>query len=692
MRKTYWILLLIPVIFFALLQASADVHPTVIVAGDENYPPYEFVDKNGAYKGFNIDVMKALSDELGVRVEIRPMPWQDALEALEAGKVDAIQGMTRSASREEKFSFTNALLQNAQVIFVRQGTDNIVELHDLKGSTIAIQSGDISEELVERIPEVQVIIYSNQEQAIRALLDGTVDAFVGNRLTGLYILQSLKQFDKIKIVGEPLYITEYCAATQKGNEVLLGLLNTGLGKLKQNGEYDRIYNKWFGETVTDRSILWKKLIIIVNSILVVVIIVISMVFYWNRSLKKIVDSRTSELAAVNQELYRQQERLEQSSRLRGKILESILDGIIAFSTEGEVLGANHAAKELLQIDKEESLTIESFKADSSFIYEGCLQAIQGSVWKKSLIWEKGSKGTINIECSIYPIKGPEEKVEGIIIVLHDYTERKLLNEAKEYDKLKTEFFANMSHEFRTPLSVILAAAQLLELKARGGTQQDIKDGIAKSITSIKQNVNRLSRLVNNIIDITKADTGFLQLQQKNQNIVSIIEDATMSVAALIENKGINIEFDTDVEEKMMACDAEKIERVILNLLSNSVKFTQKGGSIFVRIQDGEKHIRISVRDTGIGIPKDKQGLIFDRFRQVDKSISRVSEGSGIGLSLVKSLVELHGGSISVESTYGKGSVFEILLPVILLEDVDDKHVTEMLNTKKAEIEFSDIYF
>jgi signal transduction histidine kinase len=206
----------------------------------------------------------------------------------------------------------------------------------------------------------------------------------------------------------------------------------------------------------------------------------------------------------------------------------------------------------------------------------------------------------------------------------------------------------------------------------------------------------LLRLINNIIDIAKIESGFFEIHLTNCNIVSIVEDITLSVGEYIEGKGVALIFDTDVEEKLTACDPDKIERIILNLLSNAVKFTKPGGSISVNVFEREEAVEIIVSDTGIGIPKDMQELIFQRFRQVDTSLTKEQEGSGIGLSLVKSLVDMHGGNITVESEYGKGSKFIVRLPVKIL-DTEEKIGTNMDNrTKQAQIErlyieFSDIY-
>jgi signal transduction histidine kinase len=150
-----------------------------------------------------------------------------------------------------------------------------------------------------------------------------------------------------------------------------------------------------------------------------------------------------------------------------------------------------------------------------------------------------------------------------------------------------------------------------------------------------------------------------------------------------------------VEEKIIACDLDAIERIMLNLISNALKFTEPGGKIFVNIFDKEDRIIISVKDTGIGICQEKQGIIFERFVQGDKTITRKQQGSGIGLSLVKSLVKLHKGDISLKSKLGEGSEFIIELPVTLVEGSDKeaklKRMSYEDNIEKVQIEFSDIY-
>lgn len=272
----------------------------------------------------------------------------------------------------------------------------------------------------------------------------------------------------------------------------------------------------------------------------------------------------------------------------------------------------------------------------------------------------------------------------------------LLEEAKEYEKIKDQFFSTISHELKTPLNIILGVVQLVD---KTFCEQKLcvhHERLKKYMDMSKQNCFRLVKLINNLIDINKFDSGYMDMKLKNYNIVSVIENITLSIAEYIESKGIQLIFDTEIEEKIICCDAEKLERVMLNLLSNAIKFTDYAGTILVKIYDKDKSILISVKDTGIGIPEEMKERIFDRFTQVDSSLRRRAEGSGIGLSLVKAIVELHNGTINLISKLGSGSEFIIELPVLLVDESNKQEEVASIatipnNVESISIEFSDIY-
>ena len=267
-------------------------------------------------------------------------------------------------------------------------------------------------------------------------------------------------------------------------------------------------------------------------------------------------------------------------------------------------------------------------------------------------------------------------------------------EIKAIEKAKSQFFANLSHEIKTPINIIYSCIQLLEVNKTNG-EKALSDAYNKYDNTLKQNCYRLLRLVNNLVDMTKIDSGYMKLIFINCEIVSLVEDITLSIIPYVESKNINIVFDTYIEELEIRCDPESIERVILNLLSNAIKFTNNNGNISVIVESDDKYVFIRVKDDGIGISKDIREDIFNRFVQEDKSLNRKNEGSGIGLSLVKSLVELHDGEVYLEEV-SEGSEFVVKLPNIKINEEVNNHnrvmdVESKPLVQKINIEFSDIY-
>ena len=268
--------------------------------------------------------------------------------------------------------------------------------------------------------------------------------------------------------------------------------------------------------------------------------------------------------------------------------------------------------------------------------------------------------------------------------------KKLYQMAKEREQLKTDFIANMSHELRTPLNIITSASMLLEMKSNK-EETVSSEYILDKLSHINQSSNRLRRLINNLIDISKFDSGFIECKCKNENIVYVVEDIVHEVVDYAKEKNIELIFDTEEEEIISFIDKEKIERVILNLLSNAIKFTNENGKIEVYMKSDNNFIYISIKDNGIGISKEKIDHIFQRFYQVDNLLSRGSEGSGIGLCIVDEIIRMHGGKINIESEINKGTTFEIVLNVSKSNFIDKEEEKTDRNIKDiVKVEMSDI--
>lgn len=230
---------------------------------------------------------------------------------------------------------------------------------------------------------------------------------------------------------------------------------------------------------------------------------------------------------------------------------------------------------------------------------------------------------------------------------------------EEMDRLKTRFFANISHEFRTPLTLLLGPIE----DAVSGRYGDLDPQLADQLPVMQRNARRLLDLINQLLDLAKLEAGGLDLNRQPVDLVALARGVVVTFASRADRGGVALLFDPSVASLLTAVDSAKIEGVLTNLLANALAFTQRGGKVRVSIAAAAGEATLSVEDTGTGIPADDLPHVFDRFRQVDGSATRTHEGTGIGLALAKELVEMHDGTIQVESSVGFGTRFTVRLPV-----------------------------
>ena len=421
--------------------------------------------------------------------------------------------------------------------------------------------------------------------------------------------------------------------------------------------------------------------------------------------EKLLEKQNLELIWKNKALIKANSLILSSEQKYKKLIEFLPDGILLlketqlvlmnsnfmnmFSIKGSKDFINKSALEIVPNELRPLL-----HSKLQYVYDG------KNIQSEEIRFELSDGRLLDIEYSIlYSLIDGEKHA---LIILNDITEKKqlekILNTKKleeENEKLKMEFLSNISHELRTPINLIYSALQLEDTYINSGNVNSIK----RYNRVIKQNCYRLLRIINNLIDASKIDTSFFKPHMQPMNIINLIEETTLSVVPYVESKNMSITFDTNIEEKYILCDPDLIERIMLNLLANSVKYGVYEGSICVNISDQGDTIAISIKDDGIGIPKDKKEVLFQKFMQVDKSFTRSTEGSGIGLYLVKKFVDMHGGTVTLESEEGSGVEFTITLPCQLgLEEccAARESLGKDLSTNpniidKANIEFADIY-
>lgn len=209
-----------------------------------------------------------------------------------------------------------------------------------------------------------------------------------------------------------------------------------------------------------------------------------------------------------------------------------------------------------------------------------------------------------------------------------------------------------------------------------------------------KNANRLRRYINNLIDVSKLEMGYMDARFTNENIVSVVEDITLTIVDLAKSFNLNVIFDTEEEEIIMAIDKVKMERIILNLLSNAIKFTNDGGKIMVFVKREVDNVIIEICDDGVGMSEEIKKHLFEKFKRADLNdgFNRKNEGSGLGLFIVKGLVDLHNGEIAVKSKSNEGTKFIISLPIRIVEDRENENLIEYSSLEYMfEMELSDIY-
>ncbi len=331
------------------------------------------------------------------------------------------------------------------------------------------------------------------------------------------------------------------------------------------------------------------------------------------------------------------------------ILTHMTDGIIAVSKHGHVIHANPAAYKIFNV-READLYEKDFDEIAESLNLGI--TIEDLFNDSDRNFNILSINHLIIKLNVVLFKNEKNETAGAILVLQDVTEQERL------DKMRKEFVANVSHELRTPLTTIKSYAETLLDGAL-----DSRDIAVNFLNVINSESERMTRLVKDLLQLSKLDYDKVEWNMKEIKLPEIIKECVFKMEIAAKQKEQSLTYRLDEEGLKMVGDKDRVEQVIINILSNAIKYTPEGGSISVaagRTEDDRIELRIA--DTGMGIPKEDLPRLFERFYRVDKARSRMMGGTGLGLSIAKNIVEAHNGSIRIESEYGKGTDVIINFP------------------------------
>ncbi len=613
--------------------AAAAPARVIAVAGDNNFPPFEFVAADGEFRGFDVEILESGAIQAGRDVRLLPMPWEQALQALKEGRVDAIEGIKFTRERQSYFLFSDPYLTTSHAIFVQAGNQTIHGPDDLQGKRVAVQRGDYASDLLRGRPGVQLQAVADQDAALALLLAGQADAFVGDRLTGIYLLQRGDAVETVKIVGDPIDPAEYGFAVRPGDGTLVQALNAGLKAIRSNGTYDKVYNKWFGEFVARPSPWPRRLAVGRAALLAVALAGVAVAVRWSRSLQREVARRTGEIERV--------------SGLNAAILDSVPIAVVSLDQGGVVLLANAAALALAGAPALTGRPLHgtplAAMVDPTDV-QAALAAGRGCRGKERAVADGDSARTYR-----YSIDSLQGGRGGIVIALADVSlEREMEQRLAQHEKLRSlsHLVAGLAHEIRNPLTALQTFAQLLPSKF------DQPEFRRQAASMVPQEIQRVNLLVSELIDYARPRppaAAVCPLAETVQAVLGVMQ-------ARLEQQGVQLAVAVPPDLQVWA-DPGHLRQILLNVLLNALQAVPAGsGRVELQAAPAAGGVAISIADNGRGIDPADRAHLFEPF------FTRRADGTGLGLYLTYQFTRRSGGEVDIQSQPRRGTRVRLWFP------------------------------
>ncbi|MEW6079980.1 MAG: ATP-binding protein [Thermodesulfobacteriota bacterium] len=688
-RIKFLIAIMLLAMSVAGIQSAAAGNRLVTVGVYENSPKI-FTDESGKPAGVFIDVIENIAQAEGWNLRYVSGTWGEGLDRLKNGEIDLMPDVAYTPAREEIYAFHRTpVLSSWYQVYARKGS-GIRSILDLSGKRIVVLERSVQQDAFARLSggfglNATIISLADYRATFELVARGEADAAVANRFYGL---RHAAQFglEDTAVMFEPSDL--FFAAKKGENGDLLSAIDARLVPMKKDpgSIYHQSLKRWTMEKIAVMLPGWIRIACFLTGGIILFITI------WSFLLKRQIKARTRDLSERNEKIVAANRALASSERKYRELLEHANSIILHWTSDGRITFLNEFGQRFFGFSQTEIVgrhvvgtivpDVESGGRDLKPLMDKiCVdpKAFERNVNEN--IRRNGERVWISWTNKVY--FDDNGRIEGILSIGTDITEQRRVEEelrrlnleleqrvaqrtvdlaaardrAESADRLKSAFLAVMSHELRTPLNSIIGFTGILLQELAGPLNPEQR----KQMGMVQASARHLLALINDVLDISKIEAGQLDLFPTSFDLKSSMEKSIALVTPLAEKKGIDLKLDIAENVDAVTMDQRRLEQVIINLLNNAVKFTEKG-YVLLSCRNDNDHYAVSVSDTGIGIRDEAIPALFQPFHQVDNGLTRKHEGTGLGLSISKKLIEMMGGTIKVQSQWGKGSTFTIRLP------------------------------
>jgi two-component system, sensor histidine kinase and response regulator len=636
-------------------------HPVVRFAADPSYKPIEALDAHGTLTGMSADYLALLERITGLQFEAtKPRNWDDAMRMVREGEADILSAATKTDARQKYLTFASPHIELPGVIITRRGGAEHETLNNLRGKTVGIVSGYVWQEWVSAdYPDIKILPVPNMDAGLLLTSFGQLDAMIGNLATATQSLRELGITNLI-VTGSTGYAARLAIASRKDLPILASILEKGIAAISPD-EHLAIFDKYISLDSTPH--FGRRTVLLTIAIaLGIALLIAGVTVAWNYSLRQMVRRQN---AALRESGERYRAIVEDQSELISRTLPGT--HIITFVNEAyckhyglervELLGTSFL-RFVLETDRDEvDRRISTLSREQPTIrLENRIVTADGAIrwfhWSNRAIFDDAGD-IVEIQAVGQDIT-ERKRIEDALMAAKD--------EAELASRTKSEFLANMSHELRTPLNAIIGFSEMISGEMLGPLKNPQYREYGKHILS---SGNHLLSLISDVLDVTKIETGDADFVSEDIDLKEVVHTALVMISDRAAAGGIKVVQNLPATSALLFHgDRRRLIQILVNVLSNSIKFTGRGGTATLTIEsDLEGGHVITVSDTGIGISPENISKVFERFGRISDRQTRGIEGIGLGLPLTKALVEMHGGSIKIESEPDVGTTVTLWFPL-----------------------------